>query len=217
MTTHSGIERGFDPRNGSFIDYFEKVYVTPWCRIGAFLVGMITKLFLEDYPCVLSTLKKILGTMLSLILILFCIFFPFYADFFPRWLLILYQSLCHSCWAVAMAWLIILCSTDQIPRFTRLLSWPIWTVLARFSYSAYLVHMTIILTEVYNRYSVIHYQGSVLFNGFLGQTLWTFLGSLFVIVLVESPSSTLVRKIRHYCQNKPRIIRINQPNYGTIE
>ena len=34
---------------GISLDFFEKVYITPWCRIGPFLIGMITKLILEYY------------------------------------------------------------------------------------------------------------------------------------------------------------------------
>lgn len=211
-----GLETGFEKDNGPSLDFFEKIYVTPWCRIGPFLIGMMTKLVLEDSSCILSTLKKIFGTTIAILLALICMFLPFYSDSLPRWLLILYQSMSRSCWSISIAWLIILCSTRQIPRLNKFLSWPIWTILARMSYSAYLIHATIILTEVYNRYSVLHYQVGVIFSGFLGQIFITFLASLCVILLIESPCSTLTKKIRHYFKTKHLPLGVNQSTYGTI-
>ena len=216
VITHPGFETGFEKDDGPSLDFFEKVYITPWCRVGPFLIGMITKLVLEDYPYALSTLKKMLGTGLSLALALLCLFLLFFSHSLPRWFLILYQSVCRSCWAVAIAWLIILCTADHASRLNRFLSWPLWTILARLSYAAYLIHTIIILTDVYNRYSVLHYQVGILFSGFLGQTFFTFLASIGVILLVESPCSTLLKHLRHYFKTKPLSFRVNQSTYGTI-
>ena len=215
ISTHPGLENGMNQDGMPSVDFFEKIYITPWCRIGPFVIGMLTKLFLEHYQSSLSSIQVILGTAVSVVLAAICIFFPFFSNAFPHWSLIVYQSLSHQCWSVAFAWLVLVCSTNRGGLVTRVLSWPIWSILARLSYAAYLIHATIILTQVYNRFSVVHYQTGVLLDGFLSQTVLTFLASIVVVILVERPCTVLEKRLRHYCQEK-KSIASNQQNYGTL-
>lgn len=215
ISSHPGLENGMNQDGMPSLDFFEMVYITPWCRIGPFVIGMLTKLFLERYQSSLSLIQQILGMVISSVLAAICIFFPFYSNSFPHWTLILYQSLSHQCWSIAFAWLVVVCSTNQDGLVTRILSWPIWSILARLSYAAYLIHVMVILTQVYNRFSVLHYQSSVLLNGFLSQTLLTFFASLLVVILVERPCTVLEKRLRRYYREK-KSIASNQQSYGTI-
>ena len=215
ISTNPGTEIGMMTDGNVSYDYFKKVYITPWCRIGPFIIGMITKLILEYYHSTLSVFKIILYTILSIFLAGVCIYYPFYSSSFPRILHILYQSFSHQCWALAIGWLIFACSTNHGGLVNQILSWPIWTIIARLSYSAYLIHTILILIQTYNRLSIIHYQISVIFNTFISQTIWTLLASIFVVILVELPCNVLEKHIRKYYKERKEILT-NQRNYGTI-
>jgi peptidoglycan/LPS O-acetylase OafA/YrhL len=213
--THPGMEYGMTKDDSISIDYFEKVYITPWCRIAPFIIGMITKLILEQYHSTLSTIKIILCTIISILLAMICIFFPFYSDYFPKFIMIIYQSLSRQCWSIAIGWLIYACYTNQDGLVNKFLSWPIWTIIARLSYSAYLIHTTIMLVQVYNRLSTVHYQTSVILNTFLSQTILTLFISLFVVVLVETPCNVFERRIHKYYKDKKQNLA-NRQNYEAI-
>jgi len=215
ISNHPGTENGMSDNNTVSFDFFEKVYITPWCRIGPFIIGMMTKLILEQYHSTLSSIKVIIYTIISIILAMICIYFPFYSNYFPKFVRIIYQSLSHQCWAIAIGWLIFACCTDHGGLVNKILSWSFWTIIARLSYSAYLIHTIIILVQVYNRLSTIHYQTSVILNTFISQTILTLLMSIFVVILVETPFNLFEKQIRKYYKEKKQI-SINHQNYGTI-
>lgn len=215
ISTHPGIENGMSGDGTILFDFFEKVYITPWCRIGPFIIGMITKLILEEHHFTFSTIKVIIYTIISFLLAVVCIFFPFYFDYFPKFTHIIYQSLSHQCWSIAIAWLIVACYTNHGGLVNKILSWPIWAVIGRLSYSAYLIHVIIILAEVYNRLSTIHYQTSVILNAFISQTFLTLLASIFVVIIVETPFNLMEKHIRNYHKEKKQTL-ISHQNYGTM-
>lgn len=216
ISTHPGTENGMSSDGAISVDYFKKIYVTPWCRIGPFLIGMITRLILEYHHSPVSSMTKMIGTIISLILGMICIYFPLYSHHFPKILLIIYQSISHQCWALAIGWLILLCWFNQGGLINRILSWSLWTIIARLSYSAYLIHAMIILVQVFNRFSTIHYQTSVMINTFLAQLLWTLFLSIFVVILVEMPCQVLEKQLRKYHREKKQLL-IHHSNYGTID
>jgi peptidoglycan/LPS O-acetylase OafA/YrhL len=216
ISTHPGLENGLNEDQTITFDFFEKIYITPWCRIGAFIIGMMTKLFLEQYHSTLSSIKVIIYTTFSIILAMICIYFPFYSNYFPKFVFIIYQSLSHQCWAIAIGWLIFACSTNHGGLVNQILSWSIWTIIARLSYSAYLIHTIIILIQVYNRLSTIHYQTSIILNSFISQTIITLVASIGVVILVETPCYLFEKQIRKYYKEKKQIT-INHQNYGTID
>ncbi len=215
ISTHPGFETSITESDTPSVDFFEQVYITPWCRIGAFIIGMITKLIIEEYRPTLSLIKMIVYTTASIILAMSCVYFPFYSNYFPKAVNIIYQSLSHQCWSISIGWLIFACSTNHGGLVNKILSWPFWIIMARLSYSAYLIHTMIIFVQVYNRSSTIHYQTSVVFNNFISQTILTLLASIFVVILVETPCSLIEKRMRNYYKEKKEILT-NHQNYGTI-
>ncbi|CAF0836239.1 unnamed protein product [Adineta ricciae] len=215
VSTHPGFESGYIATTEVPVDFFEKVYVTPWCRIGAFVIGMMTKLILERCHSTLSSIQVILYTIISIILAIVCIYIPFYSDYVPKFVLILHQSLSRQCWSIAIGWLIFACCNNNARLINKILSWPFWTIIARLSYSAYLIHVTIILVHIYNRVTTIHCQTSVILNNFISLTLLSLFVSIFIVVLVETPCSLFERRIRkYYRERKP--LATNHQSYGTI-
>ncbi|CAF3972930.1 unnamed protein product [Adineta steineri] len=215
ISTNPHFEGGLIDFDSPSLDFFEKVYITPWCRIGPFIIGMITRLIIEQYHSTLSKIKIILYTIISIILAMICIYFPFYSNYFPKFFGIIYQSLSRQCWAIAVGWLIFACSTNHGGLINKILSWPLWTIIARLSYSAYLIHPIIILIQVYNHLTTIHYQTSIVLNNFISQIILTLFTSIFVVILVEMPCSLFEKQIRKHYNDKKQM-PINQQTYGTI-
>lgn len=215
ISTHPGTENGMSTDGAISLDFFEKVYVAPWCRIGPFLIGMITKLLLEYYHSHMSSLSKIIYTIISILFALICIYFPFYSNHFPRIVLIIYQSISRQCWAFAIGWLVFTCSLNPSGLINRILSWSYWTIIARLSYSTYLIHAILILVQVYNRTSTIHYQTSMMINTFLAQIILTLFLSIFVVILIEMPCQLFEKQIRKSYQEKKQSMTYRQ-NYQAI-
>lgn len=211
MSINPGIEKGLAMDGDVSLDYFEKIYIKPWCRMGPFLIGMLTKLLLEYYHSTLSFIRISFLTIISIVFVLICFYFPFYFHTSPRAVNIIYQTFSHQLWALAIGWLVFACSTNHAGIINRILSWSIWTIFARLSYVAYLIHTIIILTNTYNRLSTIHYQTSIIFDTFISQCFYTLIASIFVVILIESPCQIFERHIR---KRKQRLI--SQQNYGTI-
>jgi peptidoglycan/LPS O-acetylase OafA/YrhL len=56
---------------------------------------------------------------------------------------ILYQSSSRVIWAIGLGYIIYACVTSNGGLFNTLFSLPVWTPLARLSFSTYLIHLTL--------------------------------------------------------------------------
>ncbi|CAF1664171.1 unnamed protein product, partial [Adineta ricciae] len=132
--------------------FYKNIYITPWCRISAYAVGLLTGFILihfgREYR--LKKLIKIFGTILSIVLALLCLFATYPEYILPsglsRSILIAYQSLARTFWAIFIGWILFLCSIYQGGLVNKILSWSIWAPLARLNYSCYLIHSTVLHT-----------------------------------------------------------------------
>ena len=62
--------------------------------------------------------------------------------------LILYQATTRNLWALSLGYIIFACAYSQGGVINDILCWKAWTPLSRLSFSAYLVHVNVILTFV---------------------------------------------------------------------
>ncbi|CAF1347579.1 unnamed protein product [Rotaria sordida] len=91
--------------------------------------------------------------------------------------LIAYHTLSRPCWALCIGWLVFLCSTNQGGTVNTILSWPIWTPLARLNYSTYLIHVMIIFITIYNQSTPIY------------------VAAIVVVIFFETPFFILEKKL----------------------
>lgn len=59
----------------------------------------------------------------------------------------MYASLHRICWSMGVSWIVFTCAIDQAGPIASILNWGVWGPLAKITYSGYLVHFIILLTN----------------------------------------------------------------------
>lgn len=73
---------------------------------------------------------------------------------------VLYETTSRSVWSIALGYIIFSCVNGKGGFINDILSWPIWTPLARLSFSAYLIHtfvLTVFITSQRSPYYLFDY------------------------------------------------------------
>jgi hypothetical protein len=120
-----------------------------------------------------------------------------------------YSALSHSAWALALAWIVVACSTGyggksrSIVIFFHLfllsgfantiLSSTILYPFSRITYCAYLLHPVVIRTMAMSMDSPLHLGSLVMIIIFLGQVVASYSLSFFVSLAFEAPVVSMLR------------------------
>jgi peptidoglycan/LPS O-acetylase OafA/YrhL len=112
-----------------------------------------------------------------------------------RPVIIAYVSLSRTFWSIIIGWLLFLCSTNQGGIVNKILSWPVWTPLARLNYSCYLVHSTILFIIIYNQTMPFYYQGHLLVNNFISNIFLSYVAAILVSIFFETPFFIIEKKL----------------------
>lgn len=181
--------------------FFKSIYITPWCRISAYGIGLLTGYFVieagRNYR--INKYVKAFGTILMTLFGLACLFAVYPDSILPsglnRTILVIYQSISRTLWSMAIGWLLFLCSINQGGIVNRILSWPIWAPMARLNYSCYLVHATIILISIYNQKLPSYYQGHLVVNNFVAHIVFSYTAAILVTLFFETPFFIIEKKL----------------------
>ncbi len=141
----------------------------------------------------------ILGNILSILFILIC-FFAIYPDNIlvpgiDRTSFIFYQSLSRTLWSLAIGWLLFLCMINRIQLINKILSWPIWTPLARLNYATYLTHLTVIFIMMTNQHLPYYYQPHLVMNNFVAHIFFSYLTAILIVIFIETPFFLIEKKL----------------------
>ena len=109
--------------------------------------------------------------------------------------IIIYESLSRSAWAVAIGWLLFLCSIHEGGIVNKILSWPIWSPFARLNYATYLIHLMIIYTIIYNQTIPFYYQSVTVMNNYIAQLFFSYLAAIPIVIFIESPFTVIEKKL----------------------
>ncbi|UJR32239.1 hypothetical protein I4U23_019705 [Adineta vaga] len=189
----------FNPVPGP--NFFDYIYITPWCRISAYAVGLLAGYFVVDTDrhYRINKYVKLFGTILMIVVGLTCLFATYPDYILPsglnRTILVIYQSFSRTLWSMAIGWLLILCSINQGGIVNRILSWPIWAPMARLNYSCYLVHATIIFISLYNQKLPQYYQGHLVLNNFVSHIFFSYVAAILVTIFFETPFFIIEKKL----------------------
>ncbi|CAF1133641.1 unnamed protein product [Rotaria sp. Silwood1] len=190
---------GFANTNGP--NFFEYIYIKPWCRISPYAVGVLSGYFVINVGRQYRINKciKHFVTVLMIVIALVCLFVT-YPDYIlvsglTRSELIAYQTLSRTLWSIVIGWILFLCSTNQGGIVNKILSWPIWSPFARLNYACYLVHATIIIITLYNQTMPLYYQGHLVVNNFVSHIFFSYAAAILVTMFFETPFFIIEKKL----------------------
>ena len=136
-------------------DYFRIVYVTPWCRLGPYVVGVMFAHLGKTQSTFIK--RRILNNRILTTIIWILDLGVFFALIFgqqgflagnyvnPSWADGIYNAIGRTGWGIALGWILIACMFEKAGFIAHFLRWPVWGVFARLSYVAYLLHPFILI------------------------------------------------------------------------
>ncbi|OWF53373.1 O-acyltransferase like protein-like [Mizuhopecten yessoensis] len=187
-----------NPHSG---DYFEKYYIKPYCRMGPYIIGMMTGYILyrtkgkyNMKPPVSLFIWIVMTTLACLVI------YGVYDETSGKTAMsvnvaALYNAVHKTLWGVCVSWVIFACVTGNGGYINTILSWSPFVPLGRLTYCAYLVHPIIIFVYIRSLRQAVYATDFVMIYQFLGH-LVTAYGVAFVVSLTfESPMMGLERAI----------------------
>ena len=197
LIQNPGSEQGlFGPKADIYNTW---VYIKPWARCGAFLVGLLLGYILFVRKTTIRSRTRInpilnLANWLFTFIIIFSCIFIVYPDainfpivYYSRAFHIAYLSISKVIWALAVAYVIYACETYNGGIVKKLLTLKLWLPLSRLSYSAYLIHSTVIFYFFSTSEKPMHMQGQPMFVYFIGNMIVSYVAAFFVTIFFELP------------------------------
>ncbi|XP_069123541.1 nose resistant to fluoxetine protein 6-like [Argopecten irradians] len=163
-----------------FIHYFFDYYIVPWCRMGPYIVGIVTGYIIYrtngDFK-ISKELNLLIWVAMTVVacVVVYGISDPVTGSQWDNGISALYNALHRSVWGMCVCWVIFACVTGNGGLVNNFLSWKLFVPLGRLSYCIYLTHPL-----------VIYYYLQVLRKPFYATNLeftYIFLGSLVLSIL----------------------------------
>ncbi|XP_047480404.1 O-acyltransferase like protein-like [Penaeus chinensis] len=184
-------------------EYMWRVYLTPWCRAGPWLVGVWTALALYDRALAKIRIPKLavfLGYLaaISLGLGLVLGLYP-YNHIFPDKSYVdnpamsaAYGALARPVWGMCVAWVVFTCHTGNAGVVNKILSYPGWRPLARLTFTMYLTVPLVQLWWSSTQFQPTYFNYQEKLFQSAGVTFIAGIVSLLISCLVELPLRTLL-------------------------
>ncbi|KAI1290318.1 Nose resistant to fluoxetine protein 6 [Halotydeus destructor] len=178
------------------MDYFDVIYMKPYCRIGAYLVGIIVGYLISEYSHKKYTIRRsriTAGYIAATALILLPLYGSYHVEF-TQVTSALYNSLSRVSWATGLALFLYLAVTTNgwVDQF---LSLPLWIPLSRLTFIAYLIHPILINLFYRSSQKGIMFSHLDMMTYFAGGLTWVYVTAFLMFLLVESPLVSLERSL----------------------
>ena len=177
-------------------EYYGSVYIKPYTRIGPYLIGMALGfiLYILDGKIRLSRTQTIAGWIFAVCANLGILFamLPVNAGYpLPDILAGIYSSTSRVIWALSLAWITFACSAGKGGLLGTMLSSRLWLPWSRLTYAAYLIHPIIMAVFYGSRQTTFEFSHFLMFYIALGNLVLTYVISLLLSVIFESPIVSL--------------------------
>ncbi|GFR78026.1 nose resistant to fluoxetine protein 6 [Elysia marginata] len=185
--------------------YFENYYEAPWCRIGPYIVGIVTGYLLAaqrdriKLNWSIATIGWLAATAVALAVI-----FGLHKDLenagehaMSVAEAAFYNALASTAWAVSICWVIVACATGWGGFVNSFLSWSPFVVLGRLSYLAYLIHVAVIDVYFGNQRTLLYFTSLHFAMCFVGIIVVTYMFSFVLMLALESPMIGLEKVVLH--------------------
>lgn len=127
--------------------YLDLLYTKPYARAAPYLIGVVVGVFLQKSALHFSKLLSLFLWCVCFSILGLTIFGPFHAHFNYA-TAATYNALSRVAWGLMVSLLILLTSSTtgrtSYNPISHMLSWSMWTPLARLTYAAYLIHPIVI-------------------------------------------------------------------------
>lgn len=173
--------------------YMGNVYIKPYCRIGPYLIGMLTGYAIHQTNGALSFTRRavIVGWFAAVSAMLVVLYAMWNANtgvsLPPVAIAALYGAVSRTVWACGLAWIVVACMAGYGGYVSRLLSWRAIVPFSRLTYAAYIIHPVVMAVFYGSRQSIFDYSPSLLIYFAVGNIVITYGLSFFMSILFESP------------------------------
>jgi peptidoglycan/LPS O-acetylase OafA/YrhL len=175
-------------------DYYASVYIKPYTRIGPYLIGMALGFVLHtlEGKIRLSKTQAIAGWIFAVTANLGVLFAMLPVNAIPGYelpdvLAGIYSSTSRVVWALSLAWITFACSAGKGGLLGSMLSSHVWLPWSRLTYGAYLIHPIVMAIFYGSRHSTFEFSHFLMSYIALGNLVLTYVASLVLCVLFESP------------------------------
>lgn len=100
---------------------------------------------------------------------------------------IIYQSFSKIAWSFAIGYMVYSCIMSSGGLVNKILSWPIWIPLSRINYSAFLIHIIVIMVFNSNQEHLLHVQDLNMAFNFLAEFIFTYVLAYLFNLFFEQP------------------------------
>ncbi|KAL3870701.1 hypothetical protein ACJMK2_038745 [Sinanodonta woodiana] len=178
--------------NPAMVDYFDKVYIKPYCRMGPYVVGLITGyvLYRTKRQVNMHKVLNLLGWAVAAsinIAVLYGLYNPDNKHVLNEPESAAYIALYRTGWAIGVCWVVFACATGNGGPVNTLLSWSPFVPLSRLTYCAYLVHPMIMFYIFGMRRTTVYFAYPEMVCSFLGFLVIAYLVAFVLSLAFESP------------------------------
>ncbi|OWF42953.1 nose resistant to fluoxetine protein 6-like [Mizuhopecten yessoensis] len=181
--------------------YFEEYYIKPYCRMGPYIVGIMTGyvLYKTEGKFRMNRALNLLCWIIAAVLACLCLYGLYEenkgtADFNTE-VRSLYNTLHRSVWGACVCWVIFSCANGYGGFVNQLLSWKAFLPLGRLTYCAYLVHPIVLYCFIYNRRVSLYMDDITMVYIFLATLVAAYSVAFVVSLAFESPMMGLEKVI----------------------
>ncbi|KAK3607209.1 hypothetical protein CHS0354_031706 [Potamilus streckersoni] len=171
---------------------FLQLYIKPYCRIGPYIVGILTGyiLFKTDCNVKIGRIRNLVGWLTATgiaLAVLYGLYSPNNNNSLSIGVSALYMSLARTAWGVALAWVIFACATGNGGFINTLLSWNVYVPLGRLTYCAYLTHPIVMILYYSSLRNTIVFNDLEISYLFVSHLVFAYAAAFILSLAFESP------------------------------
>ncbi|XP_067125644.1 nose resistant to fluoxetine protein 6-like [Centruroides vittatus] len=176
-----------------------QLYFKPYAHAGPYFVGFAVGYFVEKYSALKTTKRvNVFGWLVAIGFSCLSLYgvYDWNRGYLPgTFITVLYASTHRTAWALGLAWLTIMCCTENGGFVAKLLSWKALIPLSRCTFIAYLIHIHVQMHYVARSRAMVFADHQVYIWLFFGNLVISFVLSFVGTVLFEVPLRSLEKHL----------------------